>query len=478
MLFNSYAFVAVFLPLAMTGFVVMAGGPNWWLLASLAFYALSDPGSVVLPVSLLGNYLAYRLMTLARQRTLVLALATGANLAALAWYKYLPADPSSVLPLGISFFTFTQIGFLLDAHAGLVKDVPLSRFALLVAFFPTIVSGPILTARDVLPQWENRDVWRPSAEAIGQGSGLFLIGLLKKSLLADPLAPIVAAGFDQPHDLTLLPAWQAALGWSLQLYFDFSGYSDMAIGLARMLNLRVPVNFASPYKAQSVIEYWQRWHMTLTRFLIATIYTPVVMAVMRRRRAAGLGVGRDAQRSFSGFVTMQVIPVVLTMALAGIWHGSGVTYLVFGLLHATYLAVNHAWRLRHPGPRSGATMPVVARVAVTYLAVLAAAVVFRAPTLTAAGDVLAGMLGWHGISVALPDMNAGLRAAQDVLWLAALYGIVWFAPNSQQIMGLDETAAVGGLWRPTLPWAAAFGCAATLGLLSLGGTGEFLYFRF
>jgi D-alanyl-lipoteichoic acid acyltransferase DltB (MBOAT superfamily) len=416
---------------------------------------------------------------------LLVACGVTANLAMLAWFKY----GAAVLPPGISFFTFTQIGYLLDRRSHPTADGLADRcpsflgYLLFVFFFPHVICGPILTGRDVLPVWDS-PVRRLSPQDVSAGLGLFVIGLLKKTLLADPLAPIVARGFTTPDTLTLLPAWHTALAWPLQLYFDFSGYSDMAIGLARLFGLRYPPNFASPYKAQSVIDYWQRWHMSLTRFLMQRLYSPMTVLVLRRRRERGLKVDRAAQQTPGGFAGMVAFPLLATMICAGAWHGSGWTFLAFGLLHGAFLTVNHAWRIFRPGRRSTAVSAAIFRVALTYVCVLIGAVVFRAPSIGAALDLIIGMSGAHGASVVPADSREATRAALNIAWLATLYGIIWLAPNSQQIMG--EVPARRLHWQPTLqptlqstlPWAVALGCAVTLGLLSIGGTGEFLYFRF
>ena len=289
--------------------------------------------------------------------------------------------------------------------------------------------------------------------------------------MADPLGPMVAAGFERPEALTLGSGWTVALAWSFALYFDFSGYSDMAIGLARLFGVRFPSNFASPYKAQSVIEYWQRWHMTLTRFLMSAIYNPLALAVMRSRRARGWPTDRAAQRTPAGFLAMVLWPIGVTMGVAGLWHGGTAPYLVFGLLHAGFLGVNHAWRLRGPGAEWGGWPAALGRILLTYLCVLIGSVIFRAPDLSIAGSILAAMAGLHGLSALTPEPRAGLEA----LWLLGLALIIWGAPNSQQIM---EDHAGWPRWRASIPWAAAAGCAATLGLLSLGGTREFVYFQF
>jgi alginate O-acetyltransferase complex protein AlgI len=245
------------------------------------------------------------------------------------------ADP--VLPLGISFFSFTQIGFLVDCRQGQAREPSLLNYALFVSFFPHLIAGPILHHREIMPQFADPATWRLRGENIAVGSAIFLIGLLKKTLLADPLAPIASAGYADPAALTLFPAWHAALAYSLQLYFDFSGYSDMAIGLARLFNLRFPLNFNSPYQAQSIIDYWQRWHMTLTRWLMMYLYNPLALHMTRNRVRRGLPVDRNARTSLRGFVSMVALPTMVTIGLAGLWHGSAFTFVVFGLLHGVYL---------------------------------------------------------------------------------------------------------------------------------------------
>jgi alginate O-acetyltransferase complex protein AlgI len=483
-LFNSYLFIGAFLPLVLLGFAIASrlgrrAALVWLTAASLVFYGWSGPVFVpVLVASALGNYavaaLIGRMDSHPRRQAALLVGGVTADLAVLVGCKVL----APALPPGISFFTFTQIGYLLDCQASGGARRGLLDYGLLVGFFPHVIAGPIPTEREILPQLADPATWRLSPHNLAVGGGIFVIGLLKKTLLADPLGAAVAQGFGAPDSLALLAAWQAAVAWSLQLYFDFSGYSDMAIGLGRMFNLRYPVNFASPYKAQSVIDYWQRWHMTLTRFLMHRLYSPLTVMVLRRRRALGLPVDRKAQQSAGGFVTMLVLPLLATMALAGVWHGSGWTFVLFGLLHGGFLSVNHAWRIFRLGKRSAAVHAAVGRVALTYVCVLMGAVVFRAPSVGAALSMLGGMAGWHGIVLTAADPHSLLHAWRDGLWLAGLFAIVWFAPNTQQIMDQARPARLASGWQPTLPWAAAFGGAATLGLLSIGGTGEFVYFQF
>ena len=533
MLFNSYVFLYAFLPLCLAGFYATARfgrrpAAVWLVLASLAFYGWWNPAFVpILAVSVAFNYAAGALIggTIERPRlqTWLLRLAVAADLAALVHYKYVAWLASLlrgfdivdlrlddvVLPLGISFFTFTQIGYLLDVKHGLVRDRSALNYAVFVTFFPHLIAGPILHNGEMLPQFANPATYRFDARNFGVGFGIFTVGLLKKCVLADPIGAAVPMAFAQPDALTLLSAWHAALAYSLQLYFDFSGYSDMAIGLALLFNVRFPLNFNSPYRAESVIDYWQRWHMTLTRYFTQYVYNPLALAAMRRRRARGLRVDRTAQLTARGFLALVALPIWVTIVLAGIWHGAGATFLVFGALHATYLTVARAWRIARPNAPAPSRGGRLWRLALTYGCVLVASVFFRAPSVPAALSLLAGMVGLHGVgTLALPQELAaagslpGWLLAHDIVelapwraavaawltvpWLVGLYAIVWLAPNTQQIFAnarpvLDEvTPASFGwpCWRPGLPWAVVCGGAAALGLLAMGGTGEFLYFQF
>lgn len=502
MLFSSYVFIFCLLPVAVSGYFVLARlgrvqAALWLVAVSFVFYGWWNPAFVPLLVaSVAGNYVIARLIGRAgaapRVQSALLGVGIAADLAALFYFKYLAsvlgflhigtmADP--VLPLGISFFTFTQIGFLIDVRQGAAEEKGLLSYVLFVTFFPHLIAGPVLHHREIMPQFAASATYRLSTENIAVGLAIFSIGLAKKTLFADQLSPIAVAGFAHPGQLALLGAWQAALGYSLQLYFDFSGYSDMAIGIARLFNVRFPVNFNSPYKAQSVIEYWQRWHMTLTRYLTLYLYNPLALRIARGRAARGLPMGRHLDAS--GFAATVLFPTFVTMVVAGIWHGSGATFLVFGLLHAGYLSINHAWRIFRPGARKvpGGRVAGGRRVLLTYLCVLVGAVVFRAASLTDAGDMLAGMAGLHGLALSGPARERTLTLARDWALIVCLGAIAFGAPNSQQIMRnyapvLGRAGAAGWAWRPSVGWAMAFGCLGALGLLAIGGSGEFLYFQF
>lgn len=471
MAFNGFAFLLGFLPIVLIGYAIVSRiGTGWaksWLIAaSLAFYASGAPAFLPLLVaSVSGNFLLLRIMHRSAWPGRWAEIGIVLNLMVLAWYKYIGPDP--LPPLGLSFFTFTQIGCLLYHADGTISPPRPRDYALFAAFFPALLAGPIINPRDKLPQFARTEGWRLTADNLAVGSGFFIIGLLKKTLLADPLASLVSTGFADPSQLTLFPAWQAATSYSLMLYFDFSGYTDMAIGLAWMVGLRFPDNFDQPYRATSVIVYWQRWHMSLTRFLMTHVHAPLTLAVMRGRKARGAPINGPAQRTVGGFASMIAMPLAVTMVLVALWHGATWPFLVFGLLHAAFLIVNHVWRLaRAP------ELPRVASIALTYLCVLMGAVLFRANTVSDAGAMLAGMAGLHGRTVLQFDYPTAIA----VLWLLSLYAIIWFVPSTRQWM---QAGSAGRLaWTQSPQWAFVMGGAATLGMLAAGGTGEFLYFRF
>jgi alginate O-acetyltransferase complex protein AlgI len=538
MLFNSYVFLFLFLPLALGGFYLITRfGPRvsalWLVLISLVFYGWWNPAFLLLfAISISFNYLSsegiLRLAARPRWQTAALSLAIAVNIGVLVYYKYMDAmlrfitgsSPvhgpfaNIALPLGISFFTFTQIGYLIDKKEGLVKETGPLNYVLFVSFFPHLIAGPILHNREIMPQLVQPRTYRFSAENLSVGLAIFAFGLVKKTLFADTMIDQVRAGFGHAQTASFETAWLAALSYALQIYFDFSGYSDMAIGLARMFNIRFPMNFNSPYKAASIIELWQRWHMTLSRYLALYVYNPLALAITRYRQSRNLGIGRAAQATPGGFAAMVVAPTVFTMALAGLWHGAGMQYLVFGLIHGVYLSINHALRILRPHRVAAAEESKLlhrAKVLLTFGAALFALVFFRSASLGSAMQFLAGMVGLHGFDpVILPNVvlshlgRSGLALVKHGIvqgtpksefifsvsrlsWLAALFVIVWCFPNTQQIMYRFQPtlsrAQPGPLaaylsWRPNIVWGAALGALLCLGVLAIGGTSEFLYFQF
>ena len=402
MLFNSQGFVLGFLPITLAGFFLLGrlGGRVWalrWLvLASLFFYGWWAPRFTLLLVASIGANFAVgrhilRLRGVGGERAagVWMVLGVAANLALLGWFKYamfarhiligagldLPTL-EIFLPLAISFFTFQQILFLTDCRRGDIVPVPALPYACFVAFFPHLIAGPIVRPAEILPQFAAADVAVPREANLSAGLTLFLLGLAKKLVLADSFARFADVGFAAAaggERLSFFEAWYAASAYSLQIYFDFSGYSDMAIGLARMFNIRFPLNFDSPYKSRDIAEFWRRWHISLSRFLRDHVYIP-------------LGGNRR------GTSRMQV-NLMATMLLGGLWHGAAWNFVLWGGLHGFYLVAHQLFR------RAGGRLPALPAQALTLLAVMVAWVPFRADGMNATLAMLRGMAGLNGIAL-------------------------------------------------------------------------------
>jgi alginate O-acetyltransferase complex protein AlgI len=498
MLFTSAEFVLIFLPVVLFAFFASARylGAPWAAgllgLASLVFYAIWAPWSLlVLGASMVFNYLMGRLLcgwyrplqAMPRSRYLLIG-AIAANMVALCYFKYLnflvaTANQFSqanlpaldiVLPLGISFFTFTQIAYLVDAYRGQVGRSSPLHYLLFVTYFPHLIAGPVLHHAEVMPQFARSETYRPNLENIAVGLLFFAVGLAKKVLLADSMQPYAAGVFDSALATppSFIEAWAGALAYTLQLYFDFSGYSDMAVGLSRMFNVRLPYNFASPYQAVNIIEFWRRWHITLSRFLRDYLYF-----------ALG-GNRRGTMRRY--------INLFATMVLGGLWHGAGWGFVVWGALHGCYLMINHAWQavMRGREPRMRSTLLRSIGIVFTFLCVVLAWVFFRATSLEAAWSMIAGMVGLNGLTPATIEW-ARLDGARQLGWTIALLLVVFCMPCSQRL--IDErlpafakrfamTARAVQCWQ----WGAVGGLGPVIGLLiaiaASRGLSEFIYYNF
>ncbi|MHA4871538.1 MBOAT family O-acyltransferase [Duganella sp. PWIR1] len=475
MLFNSFSFLFLYLPVVLGGyFVLLRWRPDWtaaWLaLASLFFYGYWDARYLPLLLgSILFNYWC------AQHRRLLL-FGVAANLALLAYYKYANFFVDSmnqlgmqwpglgiVLPVGISFFTFTQIAYLVDCHRGGRGEYRLVQYTLFVSYFPHLIAGPVLHHKEMMPQFDKPA--RFDAANIGIGLSIFVVGLGKKVLLADPISVLVAPVFTPDAQPQLVEAWIGTLAYTFQLYFDFSGYSDMAIGLSRLFGVRLPLNFNSPYKAADISDFWRRWHMSLSRFLRDYLYVP-------------LGGNRHG-------TLQRYRNLMLTMLLGGLWHGAGWTFVAWGALHGAYLVLHQGWQRL-----AGASGPRWWGRWLTMLAVMLAWVVFRAPDLATAGEVLQGLLGANGVSLprgagglATPFAALGWRPAFDgIRWidfsgpaipaLLLAMALAWLAPNTQEIFGTPLR------WSPA-KWRSAVMALMFLGcLFNMNRVSEFLYFQF
>jgi alginate O-acetyltransferase complex protein AlgI len=452
-LFNSFEFIAFFLPVSLIVYyglnrMRMTVGANAWLLfVSLVFYSWWNVAYLPLILgSILFNYTVGALLTDShlRKKNIVspkgiFVVGVAANILFLGYFKYTDFFIANVngllgatqpllhlvLPLGISFFTITQIAFLVDAYEGLVSEKNLLSYALFVTFFPHLLAGPILHHKEMMPQFENPRNKVVNYRNLTLGLFLFSIGLFKKVVIADNLAPLVDTGFGNAAQLTFLESWVACFSYTLQLYFDFSGYSDMAIGVGWMFNISLPVNFNSPYQAVSVIDFWKRWHISLSSFIMAYVYTPILrgMRVVTFRNS--------------------MIAIFLAMVISGIWHGAGWTFITWGGLHAVALVVNHCWR------RTKIKIPLLLARSSTFTFVAWSFVIFRAKSLAEALTVSKAMLGLNGFilpgwfqgkvaflappAVLFGKMFRNIDGKGDLLLFVAMMVLVMTARNSMAL---------------------------------------------
>ena len=495
MVFNSFPFIFLFLPVAVCGFYFLARRNNGWALtwltlASLVFYGSWDYHYLpILLGSVLVNFATCRWIIAGRGAKMRLTTGIIFNLGLLGFFKYVnffigtindvagnslpPLD--IILPIGISFFTFTQIAVLVDAYRGKVREIGFLQYCLFASYFPYIVAGPILRQEEMLPQFGGAGCRTgekffapPRADDFAVGIAIFVFGLAKKLLIADNIAaamnPVFAGGEPQ-----LLQAWLGMLAYTFQLYFDFSGYSDMAIGVSRLFGFTIPINFNSPYKAVSVSDFWQRWHISLSQFLKNYLYIP-------------LGGNRSGQ-------LMRYRNLVLTMLLGGLWHGANWTFVVWGGLHGLYLCVQHGWQTFRKGkgrnkPVSpfGAASRLLACRVLTFIAVMVAWCFFRAPDVSSALAVLAGMAGLNGISMVEGVDGLGY------FMLAASAVIAFWLPNTNELFLSQGSSTENGAppalalfranWSPSLRWGFTIGLIFALCLLSIEKTQDFIYAQF
>lgn len=370
-----------------------------------------------------------------------------------------------MLPLGISFFTFQNIAFIVDNYEGLGEKRFFRDYLLYVAFFPHLLAGPIMHHKELLDQFKVPAKF--NLKQFHLGLFIFLVGMFKKVAIADAFAKWADAGFSHHASLNLVEGWSTSLSFLIQLYFDFSGYSDMAIGLGLFFNIRFPVNFDSPLKSTSLIEFWQRWHMTLTRFINTYVYTPIV-------------------RSFSDInLTSLMLSTFIAMFLAGLWHGAGWTFVLFGAWHAFGLVGNHLWR------KANIPFPKILGWAVTFVFVLAGFVMFRAGTVEMAVDIYKAMLGMHGVVLdpgifsplraILGDRvsfsggwftNVGARDRKFIIFCLVALAIILFGKNTKQLMQDFKWS-----WRNA--FATAFLVLATANVIyAMTSPAKFLYFNF
>ena len=501
MLFNSLTFILGFLPIVLIGF--FACGKLGYkriaifilVFASLVFYSWWNPSylSLIL-ISIIFNYaVGDRLGNLdtnkaIRQKKFLLVIGIVSNLALLAYFKYANFfldslntlfgsswnAPQVILPLAISFFTFQQISYLIDAYNNQTKKYNFLYYCLFVTFFPQLIAGPIVHHKDIIPQFSQQNFQKDNREDLVVGITIFVIGLFKKVAIADSLAPLANGIFaiaNRGGDLSFFDGWSAALFYTFQLYFDFSGYSEMAIGSARMFGIKLPVNFNSPYKAVSIADFWRRWHITLSNFLRDYLYIP-------------LGGNRHGD-------TRKIINLVLTMSIGGLWHGAGWTFVLWGGIHGCYLSLNHLWRnfsSRCWGKNLDRQYPLIRILSrgITFISVVFAWVLFRAETFDSAVAIWRAAIGLNGI-----ELSDFVQNSRSTLIIVLLCLWVWLLPNVQEwmfkyqpVLNLPKIE-LNSLWqklhwRPNVNFGLIMGiiifCIAKTSLNS--PTSEFLYFNF
>jgi len=492
MLFNSYIFIFVFLPITLTVFLILnkfkliQASQVWLTAASFSFYAYWNIAYLpLLLISVIFNYQIGKSIAQTQPKSqsakTLLWIGITLNLVTIGYYKYANffiasvnqvlqtnvAIPTIILPLAISFYTFTQIAYLVDAYRGETTNLNynLLTYSLFVVFFPQLIAGPILRHNELMPQLRNLRKYVFSHENFSRGLVLFSLGLCKKVLIADNLSPWVSTVFNHPNEVTFIESWVGVLSYTYQLYFDFSGYSDMAIALGLLFNIKLPINFNSPYQATSIRDFWRRWHITLSNFLRDYLYIP-------------LGGNRKGEMR-------QYTHIMITMVLGGLWHGAGWTYILWGGLHGFYLCIHQSWR------KLNLTLPQFLSWIITFLSIIIAWVFFRANNLADGGIMLQSMSGLNGIVLpepleTIPGLTTlGIKFQSWIsfkylpeLWenqslpfliLLLLTLAVKYFPNSQEIVDKFE---------PNTYWATGLGALTAIALLSLNRVSEFLYFQF
>jgi alginate O-acetyltransferase complex protein AlgI len=528
MLFNSYGFIFLYMPTVLLGFFLLARvshefAAGWLAAASLFFYGYWNVAYVGLLLgSVVCNYAfglwiakaGVRHDKVGKKHLLIFAIT--ANLLLLGYYKYANFFLSNInsvtgahlslgeiiLPLGISFFTFTQIAFLVDTYQGKVKEYNFIHYTLFVTYFPHLIAGPVLHHKDMMPQFAHASTYRFNYENMAVGLTIFFIGLFKKVILADGIAQYVGPVFGAPAagvHLTFIEAWGGSLCYTLQLYFDFSGYSDMAIGLSRMFGVILPLNFHSPYKSVNIIDFWQRWHISLTKYIKEYLYTPITLGFTR------IGFGKPA---FVEILCSLIIPTITIFLILGLWHGASWNYVLFGGMHGVLLVINHLWRkrgfwLKDKKSPSGFLIRALGWAA-TFFSVNLTFVMFRADSIMTATSIYKGIFGINGFVIPdawLPKWGAfgqwlvthgtafgasnGLIGGGAINWIWILMLIVLLAPNTQQIMqhfkpalGVPAMAATRLAWQPTLKAFALIWLMGFIAVINLNQQSAFLYFQF
>ena len=469
MLFNSYEFIFVFLPIAF-GIYFFLNAKGYFqiskislIISSLFFYSwwnINYLPLIVLSI-VLNFFISQALMGDPKHKKLYLLGGLGFNIGLLGYFKYMDFFISNLnwglgldmpllhlaLPLAISFYTLQQIAYLIDSYGGLVKEKSFTDYTIFVIFFPQLIAGPIVHHKEMMPQFASDDKKHIDYKNIATGLFIFSIGLFKKVVIADTFASWASAGHANAHVLNMLEAWATSLSYTFQLYFDFSGYTDMAIGVALLFNIALPQNFNSPYKSTGLIEFWQRWHMTLTRFITTYIYKPFLKSL--------------------GKVSFEkaMVATVFTMFIAGLWHGAAWTFVIFGILHGLAIAINHYWK------KTKIKLPVWFAWFITFNFLNLSFIIFRAESLTNAWAIMGSMFGGELITGEkfkhiLTHIGGN---SQTVIYLSIAILLVLFMKNSTYFKDNFKATKKSLVFTFVILFYS---------IISLNEISEFLYFNF
>lgn len=507
MLFNSYIYLLLFLPLCWAGFRWLRdhqrheGSLLWLNVCSFIFYGWWNPAYLpLLAISIginfqLGKLLAAKRQTPAGKPLMILGVAL--NLGALAFFKYtgfalvnLNAilgtqfhDPGIILPLAISFFTFNQIAYLVDAYEGAAEEYSLNHYALFVTFFPHLLAGPIVHHRELIPQFFIKNTPEHDRTQWTIGITVISFGLFKKLIMADALADYanqVFAAAGRGIDISASEAWLGILSFNLQVYFDFSGYCDIACGSALLFGITLPQNFLSPFKAGNIIDYWKYWHITLSRFITSYVYTPL----MRNTPGGTL-------------FSKAMLITLMSMGISGLWHGANWTFIFWGLAHGALLVINHCWR-KTPFSRKVGHVKIfqLSSILLTYVMVTLTMVLFRSPDLAAAHNFYSALFDLDSfyfthqiqqpvISDLCRQLALELSPMQKILPVIIFMHVwIWLLPNLQQVMAgrnalcKSKTSNTKLLWQENFFWALLAALALSTSIMSLNISSDFVYFQF
>jgi alginate O-acetyltransferase complex protein AlgI len=496
MLFNSYEFIFLFLPLVLIIYYAIARKGTqrspiiFLIIASFCFYAYWNPMYLALfAISIFFNFYVAKLISKVANQSLkknIFILGILINLLTIFYYKYfnflldLTAPVFKInstfteilLPLGISFFTFQQIAYLIDTFQGKVNKHHFLEYCLFVSFFPQLIAGPIIHYKEIIPQFQDKSAYVFNLNNFSVGLTIFVFGLFKKVIIADSLALTANSGFNSAELGNILPAfeaWSSVLSYTLQIYFDFSGYSDMAIGLARMFGIFLPLNFNSPYKSKCIIEFWRSWHMTLSRFLRDYVYI-------------SLGGSRKG-------IIRRYSNLLITMIIGGIWHGAGVNFILWGTLHGMFLLINHGWRYICKNSNLFQNTNVFVNLiyhCITFVSIAIAWIFFRAKSFDGANNMLISLGNISFVEL----ITISKYYTNDLILMFVSLLIVFIAPNTQQMMYNFKPAletSVGQVkvlrnsllyWKPNFVWGVLIFFMAYRAFISLNNKSDFLYFNF